>query len=143
MTERSSWRRYLRKTSIGYLTRWAIANGASKSLKMLYESAYPSEAKYSLVSQALGGAAQLVTNEKSSAVVGMPMVPALWLVNFCLIYTLNPDLAANMPARWAPIAAPVVDAIKMATDANGIKTGQVPFSDYASYFPEGTWYPVP
>ena len=33
----------------------------------------------------------------------MSMGPALWLVNFLLLYILNPALAAAMPADWAPI----------------------------------------
>ncbi|MEZ5239965.1 MAG: hypothetical protein R2716_13790 [Microthrixaceae bacterium] len=53
----------------------------------------------------------------------------MWLTNFALIYTLDPDLAALMPAYWTPIPKPVVDAIR-ATD-----TGYVPYSDYSSYFP--------
>jgi hypothetical protein len=74
--------------------------------------------------------------------VGMTMPPALWNINFSLIYTLKPKLAANMPARWAPIPAPVADALMMATDKDGTPIGQVPFSDYKSYF-EGSWYPIP
>ena len=51
------------------------------------------------------GAAQLVTNTKgnTTSIVGMSMVPSIWIVNFALIYTLNPRLAAKMPAYWAPI----------------------------------------
>jgi hypothetical protein len=113
---------------------------------MLRSSAYASEFPYGNQSQQEAPPAQLVPNQKPSrsAMVGMSMPPALWNVNFCLIYTLNPKLAANMPARWAPIPPPVADAIMMATDANGNPTGQVPFIDYASYF-EGSWswYPVP
>lgn len=60
--------------------------------------------------------------------VGMSMAPPLWIVNFALIYILNPALAAEMPAYWAPIPAQVVDAI------NASPTGQVPFGDYAAYF---------
>ena len=43
------------------------------------------------------------------------------------IYILNPEVAAFMPAAWAPIPASVVDAILASP------TGQVPYSDYASY----------
>ena len=39
------------------------------------------------------------------------MAPAIWLVNFALICTLNPEMAAFMPAYWAPIPATVGDAI--------------------------------
>ena len=55
------------------------------------------------------------------------MGPALWIVNFALIYTLNPSLAADMPAELAPIPAPVVRAID---DGDG----QVAYSTVASHF---------
>lgn len=121
----------------GYLAQWTRANGASRSLAMLYRSAYPSEVAFGFAAQSRSGAAQLVPNRKgaNTTVVGMSMAPALWIVNFCLIYTLNPKLAANMPGRWAPIPAPVAQAIASS------QTGQVPFSEFASYF-EGSWYPV-
>ena len=54
------------------------------------------------------------------------MVPSIWLVNFALLYTLNPALAASMPAKWAPIPTTVADAILASP------TGQVPYSRYAS-----------
>ena len=41
----------------------------------------------------------------------MSVLPSLWLVNFCLIYLLDPNLAAAMPAQWAPIPINVVAAI--------------------------------
>ncbi len=56
----------------------------------------------------------------------MSMVPSIWLVNFSLLYTLNPALAAEMPANWAPIPSTVAEAILASP------TGQVPFSDYVS-----------
>ena len=89
------------------------------------------EAAYGFVSQQISGAAQLVTNTKgrTSVEVGMSMAPALWIVNFILIYILNPTLAASMPAYWAPIPAPVAHAILASP------TGQVPYSQYASLLP--------
>ena len=54
------------------------------------------------------------------------MVPSIWLVNFALLYILNPSVAASMPAAWAPIPSNVADAILASP------TGQVPYSDYAS-----------
>jgi hypothetical protein len=57
------------------------------------------------------------------------MAPSIWIVNFALIYTLNPSLAAKMPVRWAPIPANVAQAIAASP------TGQVPFSEYKSSFP--------
>lgn len=113
----------------GSMGRWMRANGATDSLVMLYRSAYLVEALYGFVAQQISGKAQLVTNTKgsTSVEVGMSMAPALWLVNFALIYTLNPALAAEMPARWAPIPSTVSDAILASS------TGRVRYSDYASY----------
>ena len=55
----------------------------------------------------------------------MSMAPALWIVNFALIYTLNPAKAALMPAEWAPIPRRVACAIENSP------TGQVPYKRYA------------
>jgi hypothetical protein len=98
---------------------------------MLYRSAYTSEAAYGNRAQTQSGVAQLVPNQKGakSSIVGMSMGPSLWIVNFALIYTLNPSLAAKMPARWMPIPAKVALAIAESP------TGQVPFSVYESSFP--------
>ena len=101
-----------------------------KTLEQLYRSAYTSEVVYGNAAQNQSKPAELITNTKGgeSSVVGMSMGPALWIVNFALIYTLNPSLAAEMPAQWAPIPAPVVQAINSGN-------GQVPYSTVASYFP--------
>ena len=114
----------------GYLGKWCRANGAWSSLLMLYRSAYTVEAIYGFASQQQSGMAQLVTNAKGGASkeVGMSMAPAIWLTNFALIYTLDPALAADMPARWAPIPAPVANAILASP------TGQVPYKEFASAF---------
>jgi hypothetical protein len=115
----------------GYLGAWCRHNGAQRSLRMLYRSAYTSEVVYGNKSQQQSGAAQLVPNQKgpTSSTVGMSMAPSIWIVNFVLVYTLNPKLAANMPARWTPIPANVADAVAASP------TGQVPFSEYQSSFP--------
>ena len=113
----------------GYMGTWMRANGATSSLEQLYKSAYTSEVVYGNAAQQRSEPDELITNTKGevSSVVGMSMGPALWIVNFALIYTLNPSLAAEMPAEWAPIPAPVVQAI----DNGG---GHVPYSTVASYF---------
>jgi hypothetical protein len=112
----------------GYMGTWMRANGASASLRMLYRSAYPVEAAYGFAAQQISGQAQLVTNTKAGVCteVGMSMAPTLWATNFALIYTLNPALAADMPARWAPIPQTVADAILASP------TGRVRYADYAS-----------
>jgi hypothetical protein len=59
----------------------------------------------------------------------MSMAPSIWIVNFALIYTLNPSLAAKMRAWWTPIPANVSLAI-----ASSYPTGQVPYGEYESSF---------
>ncbi len=108
----------------GYLSTWCKANGAEASLRALYRSAYTSEAVWGNRAQQQSGAAQLVPNRFQ--VVGMSMAPSIWIVNFALIYTLNPKLAAKMPAYWTPIPADVALAIAESP------TGQVPYSEYRS-----------
>ncbi len=114
----------------GYVGTWLRDNGAVRTLAALYRSAYTVQAAYGFAAQQISGEAQLVPNTKGgvSTVVGMSMAPPLWIVNFALIYILNPALAAEMPAYWAPIPVQVVEAI------NASPTGQVPFGDYAAYF---------
>jgi hypothetical protein len=114
----------------GYMNSWCLQNGCIKSLQQLYLSPYTPEAVYGNQAQMQSEKAELVTNTKgsTSAVVGMSMAPALWIVNFELIYTLNPELAANMPARWAPLPATVAQAIAANPD------GQVPYADYEADF---------
>ena len=114
----------------GYMPRWCRENGARVSLRMLYRSAYTSEAVYGNKSQEQSEVAQLVPNQRgaASSIVGMSMAPSIWIVNFALIYTLNPSLAAKMPARWTPIPTNVAQAIAASP------AGQVPFSQYESSF---------
>jgi hypothetical protein len=114
----------------GYLGTWCRANGAKDSLRALYASAFTAEAIYGNKSQQQSGVAQLVTNKKgkASATVGMSMVPSIWIVNFALLYTLKPSLAAEMPAAWAPIPRKVARAISASP------TGQVPYQKYAKAF---------
>jgi len=115
----------------GYLGTWCRANDASASLNALYRSAYTVEVAYGYAAQEQSGAAQLITNTKQgvSTEVGMSMGPALWFVTFLLLYILNPTLAADMPAHWAPIPTGVADALLASP------TGQVPYSEYESSFP--------
>ena len=113
----------------GYLGTWCQANGAKKALRQLYRSAYTVEAVYGNRAQQRSGEAQLVSNRKYASpktTVGMSMAPALWLVNFALIYTLNPEKAAKMPGRWAPIPREVARAIKRSP------TGQVSYQRFAN-----------
>lgn len=114
----------------GFVGTWLRNNGATHTLIALYQSAYTVQAVYGFAAQQISGAAQLVTNTKGnvSSEVGMSMAPPLWIVNFALLYILKPSLAAAMPANWAPIPPAVADAVKASP------TGQVAFSDYASYF---------
>lgn len=119
----------------GYMNRWCIKNGCVSALDTLYHSAYTSEVVYGTSAQQNADAAQLITNVKDgvSSVVGMSMGPALWIVNFALIWTLNPRLAQYMPARWAPLPPAVATAL-VAADGDTQHPGQVPYSEYASDF---------
>ncbi|MEO9328904.1 hypothetical protein [Gordonia aurantiaca] len=114
----------------GYVGNWLRANGATHTLLALYRSAYTVQVPFGFVSQQISGTPQLVTNTKGgvTSTVGMSMAPPLWLVNFALLYIVKPSLAAAMPAYWAPIPEPVAAAIKASP------TGQVPWSEYRSYF---------
>ena len=114
----------------GYLGTWCRQNGAQATLRMLYRSAYTSEVVYGNKSQQQSGVDELVPNQKGgrSSTVGMSMAPSIWIVNFVAVYALKPSLAAYMPAKWTPIPADVVQAIKASP------TGQVPFGDYESSF---------
>lgn len=115
----------------GYMGTWMRQNGARASLRMLYRSAYSAEVAYANKSQKQSTVAQLVPNQKRarSSIVGMSMAPSIWIVNFALIYMLNPSLAAKMPARWTPIPSNVAQAIAASS------MGQVPYRQYESSFP--------
>lgn len=112
----------------GYLGKWCRANGAEKSLRALYRSGYTIEAAFGFVAQLQSEYAELAPNTLGGTAtdVGLSMAPPLWLVNFSLIYTLNPALAADMPAYWTPIPSDLVAALQ----ANS--SGQVPYSEFAS-----------
>ena len=105
--------------------------GAQASLTAVYKSAYTTEVTYGTKSQSWRSPKEVVLNQINGvrSVVGMSMVPSIWIVNFVLLYVLNPAVAAEMPAKWAPIPASVAMAI------HDSDTGQVPFSEYASDFP--------
>ena len=115
----------------GYLAQWARKNGAEAAIANLYASAYTSVAVYGIKSQKAGGIAELVANAKgkTTATVGMSMAPCIWIVNFALIYVLNPKLAAKMPAYWTPIPANVASAITASS------TGQVLYSQFMTELP--------
>ena len=66
------------------------------------------------------------------AMVGLSMTPALWEINFCLIYTLKPSLTYSMPAYWTPIPSQVVAALQLSTKLN-VGPGQVSFDRFAMF----------
>lgn len=116
----------------GWMETWCKANGATKALENLYSSAYTTEAVYSARSQGQSGNAQLVSYNLTGGnpvKIGMSMIPPLWIVNFCLIYTLNPELAAAMPAYWTAIPQQV------AADLMNSPQGQINYCYYQQYFP--------
>jgi hypothetical protein len=112
----------------GYFSTWCKSNGATRALADLYASPFTLELPFGTASQHVSGQAQLVTNTKGgvSTEAGMSMTPSIWLINFALIYIVNPAAAAGMPAYWAPIPAAVASAILASP------TGQVPYSEFTS-----------
>ena len=117
----------------GYMDQWAKANGAAKAMRNLYASGFTREAVYGNEAQQQSGVAQLVPNMKNGVgtTVGMSIAPSIYVVNFALIYVLNPKKAALLPAYWKPIPKNVADAIAASP------TGQVPWSEYGKYLPQG------
>lgn len=57
------------------------------------------------------------------------VTPAIYLVNFILLYMANPGLAAYMPAYKAPIPQLVVDCLEQNPTGTGC-----PYADYQQYF---------
>jgi len=57
------------------------------------------------------------------------LTPAIYLVNFLLLYMANPDLAVYMPAYKAPIPQAVVDCLEQNPTGTGC-----PYADYRQYF---------
>ena len=57
------------------------------------------------------------------------VTPAIYLVNFLLLYMANPDLAAYMPAYKAAIPQSVVDCLEQNPTGTGC-----PYADYRQYF---------
>ena len=116
----------------GYLDVWCKNNNAISSLKALYRTVFLIEAIYGYKAQLDASVAQLVVvncpNSQQPLYFGMSMCPAIWIVNFYLLYILNPSLAALMPGWWEPIPQPVVDILLQNT------TGTVKYSEVKQYF---------
>src|SRR5215208_7334767 len=66
-------------------------------------------------------------HEPGNEVYSPFLTPAIYLVNFLLVYMANPDIAAYMPAYKAPVPQPVVDCLEQNP------TG-CPYADYRQYF---------
>ena len=120
-----------------YLTKWCHDNHATKSLIALRQSAYIHQILFGNEAQKKANAAQLALyqNGPNSAVVGLSMTPALWEINFCLIYTLKPSLTYSMPAYWTPIPGQVVasPSVKGQSSKLNFGPGQVPFDRFATF----------
>ena len=69
------------------------------------------------------------SHEPAHEVYAPSVTPAIYLVNFLILYMANPDVAAYMPAYKAPIPQPVVDCLEQNP------TG-CPYADYRRYFEE-------
>ena len=74
------------------------------------------------------GAVQASRNhEPANEVYSPSLTPAIYLVNFLLLYMANPDIAAYMPAYKAPIPQPVVDCLEQ--NPTGCR-----YAEYHRYF---------
>jgi len=68
-------------------------------------------------------------HEAANEVYAPSLTPAIYLVNFLLLYMANPDIAAYVPAYKAPIPQPVVDCLEQNPTGTGC-----PYADYRQYF---------
>jgi hypothetical protein len=69
------------------------------------------------------------SHQAASEVYSPSVTPAIYLVNFLLLYIANPEVAAYMPAYRAPIPQPVVDCLEQ-------NPAGCPWADYRQYFNE-------
>lgn len=58
---------------------------------------------------------------------GVALTPAVYLVNFLLLYVANPSVAANMPAYMASLPSPVYDCLE--ANPRGC-----PYADFSDLF---------
>lgn len=121
---------HLPEGTCGYMGRWLRRN-ARATLEALYASAYTSELPYGSESQGQTEPHEILPNTAKGVTtyVGMPMAPAIWIVNFLLIYALSPAKAGHMPAYWQPLPAQVSEALQDPSNA-----GQVPYRRYQHLF---------
>jgi hypothetical protein len=68
-------------------------------------------------------------HESANEVYSPSLTPAIYLVNFLLLYMANPDIAAYMPAYKAPIPQPVVDCLEQNPTGTDCQ-----YADYRQYF---------
>src|SRR5213594_2791607 len=68
-------------------------------------------------------------HEVANEVYAPSVTPAIYLVNFIILYMANPDLAAYMPAYKAPIPQPLVDCLEQ-------NPMGCPWADYRQDFDE-------
>jgi hypothetical protein len=69
------------------------------------------------------------SHEVAHEVYAPSVTPAIYLVNFLLLYVANPDLAAYMPAYKAAIPQAVVDCLEQNPTGTGCT-----YADYRQYF---------
>jgi sugar lactone lactonase YvrE len=122
----------------GYMGPWCRDNGCQSTITQLYLSAYFGEVILGNEAQQNAFPVQLVKNTKdgSTTYVGMSMSPSIWLVNFILLYALNPKFGALMPSLWTPIPDEIATAL-LASASNEVPEtrGQIDFRQYASLLP--------
>src|SRR5205814_2432980 len=69
------------------------------------------------------------SHEVANEVYAPSVTPAIYLVNFVILYMANPDLAAYMPAYKAPIPQAIVDCLEQ-------NPMGCPYADYRRYLDE-------
>jgi hypothetical protein len=74
------------------------------------------------------------SQEAANEVYAPSVTPAIYLVNFLLLYMANPEIAAYMPAYKAPIPQAVVDCLEQNPTGTGC-----PYADYRQHFDEQTF----
>lgn len=84
-----------------------------------------------LVSSSVFGAGK-ADNSSTPDPYGIGVTPAVYLINFLLMYITNPNEAANMPAYRAPIPLNLSDCLY----AHPTEPDLCPYSDYALSFDE-------
>lgn len=78
------------------------------------------------VSTGCGAQTSSATTGETEA-FGVPLTPAVYLINFLFLYTADPDVAANMPAYMAPLPEALATCLRQ-------NPAGCPWEEYDQYF---------